>query len=199
MPCICPVEGLPKVFFHTDLGTYTNKNLQVPDYLRLLAFKAISNIPKHAMKIFTDGSKNDLSQTGSGIFIENHSLKLSRRNPDNCSVFRSKLIAIDVGLETILSDTGSEDIWILSDSRSAIQHLQNCHQVSDQVGLQILEKLKHMSQKRDTQIQWIPSHVNVSGNEIADLLAKRGSIETLTSLDSFTFQEISSVWNRNCK
>ncbi|GFW97475.1 hypothetical protein TNCV_4991511 [Trichonephila clavipes] len=57
-----------------------------------------------------------------------------------CSIFRSELIAIDTGLKEVLSIPGSNIIWILSDSRSAIQYLSNWHKfrvytTPDQVNL----------------------------------------------------------------
>ncbi|GFW09329.1 RNase H domain-containing protein [Trichonephila clavipes] len=71
------------------------------------------------------------------------------RNSEGCSVFRSELIAIDTGLKKALSIQGSNGIWILSDSRSAIQHLSNWQKVGDNTGVAILEKLKLISSSRE--------------------------------------------------
>ncbi|GFV96483.1 RNase H domain-containing protein [Trichonephila clavipes] len=62
---------------------------------------------------------------GSGIYIDmpQEKLSLEKRNPDFCSVFRSELIAIDVELEAILSKKNHGHLWILSNSRSSLQHL----------------------------------------------------------------------------
>ncbi|GFV92240.1 uncharacterized protein TNCV_1896761 [Trichonephila clavipes] len=45
--------------------------------------------------------------------------------PDGCSVFRSELIAIDEVIGSLATLPNEKEIWILSDSRSAIQHLSN--------------------------------------------------------------------------
>ncbi|GBL66776.1 hypothetical protein AVEN_161013-1 [Araneus ventricosus] len=42
-------------------------------------------------------------------------------------------------------------------------------------GQEIISKIVTLSQKSRVCIQWIPSHVGVFGNEVADLLAKEGS------------------------
>ncbi|GFY26276.1 RNase H domain-containing protein [Trichonephila clavipes] len=98
-PFVNPVEDLPVVYFHNELLSHTNKNSDVPEYLRQLALEIINDIPSDAILIYTDGSKDESNRTGSGAFIE----KLSRRNPENCSVLRSELIAIDEGLKSILN------------------------------------------------------------------------------------------------
>ena len=145
------------------------------------------------MLIYTDGSKDELNHTGSGVFIENLSAQLSRRNPDNCSVFRSELIAINEGLKSILLDTNSSDIWILTDSRSSIQNLQDWSRVCDLVGKQIITNLINLAKDRDVHFQWIPSHVNIQGNETADILAKRGCSGLPNEDYTLTYKEIFSI------
>ncbi|GBN56265.1 hypothetical protein AVEN_165760-1 [Araneus ventricosus] len=41
--------------------------------------------------------------------------------------------------------------------------------------MNILNKLKSLSVSYRIYLQWIPSHVNIQGNEIADALAKAGA------------------------
>ncbi|GBO10979.1 hypothetical protein AVEN_29883-1 [Araneus ventricosus] len=61
----------------------------------------------------------------------------------------------------------SDGIWILTDSRSSIQHLANWH-------------------------RWIPSHVNIQGNEIADALAKAGADDVSVPSAPLTYLELLS-------
>ena len=53
--------------------------------------------------------------------------------------------------------------------------------------MNILKKLKILSQSLEIHLQWIPSHVDISGNEVADRLIKAGFSESPVSL---TFSEI---------
>ncbi|GBM39240.1 hypothetical protein AVEN_62114-1 [Araneus ventricosus] len=163
---------MPGVFFHTNLPVQVNKQKDHPTYLRQLALEIINDIPVVVVK--DDGSRNDSDCTGSGIYITTHNqeLKIQRRNPDFCCVFRSEQIAIDEGLDSLLSLSCSNEIWILTDSRSSIQHLANWHRVRDNTGMNILNKLKSLSVSYRIHLQWIPSHVNIQGNELADALAK---------------------------
>ncbi|GFW24640.1 medium-chain acyl-CoA ligase ACSF2, mitochondrial [Trichonephila clavipes] len=146
------------------------------------------------MQIYTDGSKDEQNSCGSGIFIKapncSHNIKI--RNSDFCSVFRSELIAIDEALRIIKTMTSPDEIWILCDSRSAIQHLSDWTNVGDKTSVSILKNLKELSQQHEIYFQWIPSHIGLFGNDTADLLAKEGVTEDLMSRRTLTFSEIFS-------
>ncbi|GBL99228.1 hypothetical protein AVEN_140689-1 [Araneus ventricosus] len=140
----------------------------------------------------TDGSRTDSDCTGSGIYITTHNqeLKIHRRNPDFCSVFRNELIAIDEGLDSLSSFSYSDEIWVLTNSRNSIQHLANWHRVRDNTGMNILNKLKRFSVSYRIHLQWIPSHVNIQGNAIADALAKAGADDVSVPSAPLTYLEV---------
>ncbi|XP_071034143.1 uncharacterized protein [Parasteatoda tepidariorum] len=182
---------LSNVSFHESLPTMLDKKDCVPDFLRQLSLEIINKIPPNDIKIFSDGSKID-RQTGSGVFIETprENYTLHQRNPDFCSVFRSELIAIDRGLEKILSEGHLGNTWILSDSRSSIQHLKNWALIGDKTSFSILQKVKLISQQHEVHFQWIPSHVDIHGNELADTLAKKGLDHPVPSTSELTYLEL---------
>ncbi|GFU29111.1 phosphate-regulating neutral endopeptidase [Trichonephila clavipes] len=68
---------------------------------RQLALEVINDIPDQALIVYTDGSRSDTGRAGSGIFSNTpgNDVKISIRNPDQCSVFRSELIAISGALD----------------------------------------------------------------------------------------------------
>ncbi|GFU10787.1 RNase H domain-containing protein [Trichonephila clavipes] len=146
--------------------------------------------------IYTDGSRSDTGRAGSGIFSNTpgYNVKISIRNPDHCSVFRSELIAIGGALGRALNSY-KDSIRILTDSRSSIQCLKNWPKIMDSTDLDILSKLVKLGQRKQVCLQWIPSHVGVGGNEAADELAGRGwdlpnpSSTVLTHLEIHSFQK----------
>ncbi|GFU96210.1 probable RNA-directed DNA polymerase from transposon BS [Trichonephila clavipes] len=142
---LSPSEGLPGVHFHFNMSSPVTKQDLIPPHLRQLALESINEIPCDAIKIYTDGSRLH-DRAGSGIYIENSAI-------------------------IIESDYG--ELWILSDSRSSLQHLHNWTQVGDKTSISILHNLKLISKHHDVHFQWIPSHVDIFGNEQADRLAKR--------------------------
>ncbi|GFT18126.1 uncharacterized protein TNCV_182941 [Trichonephila clavipes] len=123
--CLDTANDLDRVFFHPELPVHVNKQADLPTYVKQLALERIGDIPIDAVQVYTDGSKDNNYRSGRGIYIksQDHILRIQRRNPDGCSVFRSELIAIDEALGSLASLPDGKEIWILPDNRSAIQHL----------------------------------------------------------------------------
>lgn len=162
-----------------------------------MGLETINNIPPLALRMYTDGSKGEGGISGSGVYIEtfDHTFNIKTKNANFCSVFRSELIAIYRGLNFIDLTSGLDfqDIWILTDSRASVQHLMDWSHVGDRVSLKILELLTRLSPRHTIHFQWIPSHVGLNGNEIADTLAKNASTEEEQETTALTYSEISTV------
>ncbi|GFW89388.1 putative RNA-directed DNA polymerase from transposon BS [Trichonephila clavipes] len=173
--CITPIDSFNHVEFREELLTSTPKHSSHPELLRQLALEVINDIPDQALIVYTDGSGLDTGRAGRGIFSNTpgNDVKISIRNPDHCSVFRSELIAISGALDHALNSY-KDSIWILTDSRSSIQYLKNWPKIMDSTGIDILSKLVRLGQRKQVCLQWSPSHVGVPGNEAADELAGRG-------------------------
>ncbi|GFV06337.1 u3 small nucleolar RNA-associated protein 4 [Trichonephila clavipes] len=105
-------------------------------------------------------------------------------------------MAIKLGLEAIINESDYGELWILSDSRSSLQHLHNWTQVGDKTNISILHNLKLISKHHDVHFQWIPSHVDIFGNEQADRLAREGCSLLTTSSPAITYSEHQSKVNR---
>ncbi|GFU70101.1 putative RNA-directed DNA polymerase from transposon BS [Trichonephila clavipes] len=79
----------------------------------------------------------------------------------------------------------------------AIKHISNWHEVGDNTGVAILEKLKRLSSSREVHLQWIPLHVNIADNEIADSLAKDGAAQPTIKSAPLTYSELHSTYINN--
>ncbi|GFU89209.1 RNase H domain-containing protein [Trichonephila clavipes] len=179
--CITPIDSFNLVKFREEL-------------LRKMALEVINDIPDQALIIYTDGSCSDAGRTGSGIFSNTpgNDVKISIRNSDHCSVFRSELIANSGALDYGLN-SNKDSIWILTDSRSSIQYLKNWPKIVNSTGLNILSKLTRLDQRKQVCLQWIPSHVGVPGNEAAYELAGRGCDISNPSFTVLDHSEIPSL------
>ncbi|GFV72075.1 uncharacterized protein TNCV_2460081 [Trichonephila clavipes] len=124
-------------------------------------------------------------------------------NPDYYSVFWVELLAIEEALKFYFTESVSTDIWILSDSRSSIQHLSKMWRHGDRT-TRVVQLLISFSANVKIFFQWVPWHVNVCGNEIADGLAREGSHKDFIHEAYLTFleiatrvkQDISSSWRQ---
>ncbi|GBN81678.1 hypothetical protein AVEN_187609-1 [Araneus ventricosus] len=144
---------------------------------RQLSLEVINNIPSQALVLYTDGSKSDSGRTGSGVYTKAEDGLVFRcrfRNRDNYSVSLSELLTIREDLDFALRFETS-DTYILTDNKSSIQYLKNWPRIPEKTGEEIISEIVTLSQKSRVCIQWIPSHVGVFGNEVADLLAKEES------------------------
>ncbi|GFU05062.1 RNase H domain-containing protein [Trichonephila clavipes] len=101
--------------------------------------------------------------------LQNYSSHTKLRNSDGCSVVCSELIAIDTGLKEALSIPG----------------------------VAILEKLKRLSYSREIHLQWVPSHANIAGNDIADSLALDGTAQPIINSAPLTYSELHSIYINN--
>ncbi|GFU70865.1 hypothetical protein TNCV_1005451 [Trichonephila clavipes] len=93
------------------------------------------------MQIYTDGSKDEQKLAVASLLIVLIISKLGIRT--FVLFFRSELIAIDEALRIIKTMTSPDEIWILCDSRSAIQHLSDWTNVGDKTSVSILKILKN--------------------------------------------------------
>ncbi|GBM49986.1 hypothetical protein AVEN_210095-1 [Araneus ventricosus] len=58
--------------------------------------------------------------------------------------------------------------------------------------MNVLNKLKSLSVSYRIHLQWIPSHVNIQGNEIADALAKASGDDASVPSAPLTYSELFS-------
>ncbi|GBN22693.1 hypothetical protein AVEN_68031-1 [Araneus ventricosus] len=122
--------------------------------------------------IFTDGSKSD-GHVGCGIVSPSDTLSYRLHN---CfSVFTAELVKIFCALQEI-SPSNQRNFIIYTDSMSALETLSHYDIQMHPVALKI-SYISHFLRKEGFNIIfcWVPSHVGISGNEIADCIAKFAS------------------------
>ncbi|GFV08040.1 uncharacterized protein TNCV_1046691 [Trichonephila clavipes] len=192
-------------FAHKFVTLVDIKRIQTAEVHFNLRTKEVRQAKRMQFKTTYD-SRLDTSSAGSVIFSNTpeNDVKISIRNTDHCSVFRSELIAISGALDHALNSF-KDSIWILRDSRSSIQYFKSWPKIMDSTGLDILSKLIKLGQRKQVFLQWIPSHVGVPGNEAADELAGRGcdlpnpssTVLTHTEIPFFQRNKINLTWRNS--
>lgn len=122
--------------------------------------------------VYTDGSKSD-DGVGYGVY-SNYFNSQRGALPTSASNFTAELFSILTAIKKI-SSIGGENFTVFSDSRGALQALE-CFNSTQPIVLEILEWL-HLQQCRGKNIAfcWVPAHVDIIGNEEADILAKNAA------------------------
>ena len=126
--------------------------------------------------LFTDGSKIDAAGAGWAVtqkddVIAEESVYLGKI----ATVFQAKVIEITRGLQWVLEsmDPGLSNI-IKSDSQAAIGAIFQRQVVSKTVA-ECRSTLLETRQQHKVSIEWLKGHDDVTGNELADSLARNGS------------------------
>lgn len=123
------------------------------------------------LHIYTDGSTID-NNSGSGITCALFSFYQPAGY--HTTNFDAEIMAIHISLQHLLYRIDKfQNAVILSDSKAALYAINSYKMMSIQIKechkmIQQLQKL----QKR-IQLQWIPAHCGIAGNETADFLAKK--------------------------
>src|SRR5436190_15341143 len=94
-------------------------------------------------------------------------------------VFDAELFAIEKAFKIAWENRqlNINKVWIFSDSQAAIKRLMNLSLKADQYYVQFIRKWAKNFQDKAIQLQleWVPGHINIRGNKLADKAAKKGT------------------------
>jgi len=153
-------------------------------------FLSLSENHQEHTKFFTDGSKTNL---GVGAAVVYNETKQMFKLPDFCSVFTAEATAISLALDIIYENRTNKAI-IFSDSLSTLTSILNTHQPNSISG-KIQNQIHRLKTNAQTIIFcWIPSHVGIRGNELADTFAKEAiSSHHARQIHTCTLQDLKTT------
>ena len=146
-------------------------------------------------QIYTDGSK-EKEKVGYGIYCKKDKLRDKQRITDNCAISTAEAVALLNSVEHAIINHKEENIAVITDSLSAILALENPENAARQdITTTITNKLTDLSKlKSNVTIVWVPSHVGLQGNEMADHLANEGkNLDNVTVDCKLGIKEIKSI------
>jgi len=185
LPLWCSGEG---VSFTPDLDSLSGSSDDPNPAARLFAATAaLACLPLADVELWTDGSV--APGVGAGFVIYVNCLLYASEAHLACleaSDFHAEAVAMSLGLTALtalnLSHSHSS-IRILTDCQSLIITLsRGPPRQPDSACTSIWSYLSSISKTSSIHIQWIPAHIGIPGNSLADLDAKTGSTLPPTSV-----------------
>jgi ribonuclease HI len=156
---------MPTICFSLQTGAKANTN----SALHKLNFYQLLNVYNGFIQIYTDGSKD--GNRVAAAMVHRHSVVVTARLPDGSSIFSAEAHAVVLALEFIEAH-GSSRFVIFSDSMSCLQAINNA-KWSNPIIRCILEKCHVLCLAgKEIHFCWIPSHVDIPGNDRADSEAR---------------------------
>ena len=150
------------------------KNESKPDKIKEISLEYIQNKYKHKLQIYTDGSKDPDKQTsGAAFVIPEHNIQAAYKTNPILSIFTNELIAVERDIEWSIQNNIPETV-ILTDSLSSVQSLQSgkSHTRPDKINHILAQTDAATTLGISIYIDWIPAHVGIPGNELADAIAR---------------------------
>jgi ribonuclease HI len=133
---------------------------------------------------FTDGSRT-AEGTGAGVYGQSADSRLSISLGKHATVFQAEVYAILACFhETETQERLEKYVSVCSDSRAALKALQAAKTTSPLVR-QCQKALNDISNRHAVWLYWVPGHAGVRGKEIADKLAKDGSVQRFVGPEPF--------------
>jgi ribonuclease HI len=173
------IDTSANVNIATDLCRRTRR-ADPPALRRQAALDTLDALPPACVEVWTDGSVTGGFGAGGGGLIINHiadgtSIRRDIPTGQFCSSYIAELRTIEAALAYIRDSACPGRIRLLTDSQSALVRLSQGPQKQACVtSCKIWEHLSAISSDHSIDLQWIPGHAGLDGNEEVDALANAG-------------------------
>jgi ribonuclease HI len=185
----------------TSLSSIINKNQHPVEVMKALALDTIDRY-SDKIAVYTDGSKDQESHVSCSTFIPHLGIRKGIRLTDGLSVYMAELTAIGIALQTITmyenntKNTETNGYAIFSDSLSVVTALAGFAASSSHCPTVAGIFREALSIKSPIVLVWIPGHVQVPGNETADLLAKNALCNNIELNIRYKSTDVNNLINK---
>ena len=180
-----------------------DKKTTPANIMKTLALSHLTEKYLRYNKIYTDASKEN-HRVGIGIYEETSRKTLAYRLNDHLSITSGELVAVKKVLENALClpDRERVPICVCTDSLGACLALSSADYMTaarPDIVVDVMNLHERLINKGVTiQILWIPSHVDILGNEKADQCANEGRCKENIDINvKLGYSEIKTLVNDN--
>ena len=165
-----PYWELSNTNIDLDLTNLPKKSTSESTYRK--AFYKLSHCKyEDHIKIYTDGSKSDSAVGAASVPLIHNLDETNKRLPNDASIFTAEATALTMALSTI-NESEDSSFVIFTDSLSCLLALKDLNTLDPRI-LKIKLEIHSLTLKgKSVTLAWIPSHVGIDGNDMADEFAK---------------------------
>lgn len=146
---------------------YCNKNEMTPTEIQKRFLEVVNTKYKEHALYYTDGS---VMNERAGLAVIGENMTIYKRIPNYSSIYTCELSAIKICLDAISYNYFGQKILILSDSKSSLMGI--CDSFSKNNIIQEIRAILSKIANNNIEFMWIPSHLNIRGNDMVDQMAK---------------------------
>jgi ribonuclease HI len=185
-----PPWTLPPIHIDTFVSEQITKE-DPPDLIKKVALDNMYHY-RDRTEIYTDGSKKD-DIVSYSVYIPSFDIKEAARITNKISVFSSELFAIFSALFWVYQNNIKQSV-IYTDSLSSLKSIGSLDHKTNHIVKNIITLLGHIFDKKyRVSLVWVPAHVGIDGNEVADSLAKMALQSPDVSTIPYSLPELKSV------
>lgn len=135
------------------------------------------NFPEY-LEIYSDASKMEDGRVGVAFVIPDFGVRVSKRTSDNVAVYTGELLALLLAMVWVEESASvGAKIVIASDCSGALTSVKCMESVSRQdIIFEIVNIMNRVNRSgKQVVLLWVPAHIGIQGNEMADKYAKQGA------------------------
>lgn len=174
-----PSEKKKKCPYVVDLSLDKMKNLG-KDVVNEAFKEKLKQYSSCTVHYYTDGSRTDIGGVRVGCAVTTEKAVIaSRRLRNSLTSTDSEYCALIMAGNIIKTDTNNTDFLVVSDAKGALQPLYNAYtrrrKKYSKIALATANQYELLSLSKNITFLFVPSHLDIPGNETADKAAKEAS------------------------